>query len=182
MLSVYSAQSSQAPRCRKALRVRAGDTAELCTSRGGHCGGLTMWGCWCGAAVPACCMRGRSLRLWRWEAQGSTRIFLSAGSLLREYVPSGSCPPLQHDSRQPSACSSDRLSPSSSAAWKQEQMGRAYSQEIVICFHDPGLLWQCTNEGWALWQAKSADFLREGFGKINALLVFFGFCFYLLYF
>lgn len=52
-------------------------------------------GCWCGAAVPACSGKGPFLSLWRWEAQGSTRSFISAGSLVGEWIPSGSCPHLQ---------------------------------------------------------------------------------------
>lgn len=43
----------------------------------------------------------------------------------------------------------------------------------MICSHDPSLLWHCTNEGCALWQAQSADCLMGGFGKINVLLVIF---------
>lgn len=86
-------------------------------------------GCWCGAAVPACSGKGPFLSLWRWEAQGSTRSFISAGSLVGEWIPSGSCPHLQRYSRKPSTCSRDRLCHSSSAAWKLGQMERAYSQK-----------------------------------------------------
>lgn len=74
-------------------------------------------------------MKGPFLSLWRWETQGSTRSFIAAGSLVGEWIPSGSCPHLQRYSRKPSTCSRDRLCHSSSAAWKLGQMERAYSQK-----------------------------------------------------
>lgn len=126
---LFSTESSQASRCRKLEELMQETKPELYVGWGGHCGGLAMRGCWCGAAVPACSVKGTSLRLWRWEAQGSTRSFISAGSLVREGIPSGSCPHLHRYSRKPSMCSRNRLCHSSLAVWKLGQMEWAYSQK-----------------------------------------------------
>ena len=145
---------------------------ELYEGWGRHCGGLAMQGCWCGVAVPACSVKGTSLRLWRWEAQGSTRSFISAGCwwgnafpvvavlIYRVILGNQVCAALTDYATAP-------LQFGSWDKWKELTAKRGCD-----CLHDPSLLWQCTNEGWALWQAKSADCLTGGFGKINVLLVF----------
>lgn len=146
--------------------------AEQFAGRGGHCRVLAMRGCWCGVAVPVCSVKGTSLRLWRWEAQGATRSFISAGCWWGKAFPVVAVLIYRVIlGNQVCAAVTDSatalLQFGSWDKWKE-----LIAKRGCDCLRDPSLRWQCTNEGWALWRAKSADCLTGGFGKINVSLMF----------
>lgn len=98
---------------------------------------------------------------WRWEAQGSPRSFTVPSPLVEDVSPvvaaliysvqewQSATTPLQSGSRN---------------KWKALIVKRGYD-----LFLQSKLALVFTKEGWALWQAKSADCLTGVFGKINVL-------------
>lgn len=144
----------------------------LSLGRGGHYGGLAMWGPWRGVAAPAYSGKGNSLRLWRQEAPGSMRRSTAARLVGGRCIPSGSRPHLRRYSRK-QCVQQWQATPQLLCSWKRGQMGRASHQERSW-FVSRSKLALAVHKWRMRFVASTIGRLpHRGFGKTDELLVIF---------